>query len=193
MKNVYLSAALMLAAVCTVSAAQSPSATIPGGTIVRVRTIDPIAIESAQPGSKFRGTLSEPLKNSAGAIVIPRGASVQLSVVNVQKAGRVSGRDQIDLKVDSVTFKGTNYPVVTTAYESKGAGKGKRTLTRTGIGAGAGGLIGAIAGGGTGAAVGALVGGGGGTAVAAATGGKHLRIPPETVLSFQLNSPLTVR
>jgi lactate permease len=43
------------------------------------------------------------------------------------------------------------------------------------------------------AAIGSLVGGGGGAAVAAATGGKHVSIPPESVLTFQLQSPLRVR
>jgi hypothetical protein len=111
----------------------------------------------------------------------------------VTKSSRISGRDRIDLKMDSITFNGKSYPVVTTIAESKGGGKGSRTLRRTGAGAGAGALIGGIAGGGTGAAVGALVGGAGGTAVAAATGGSHLTIPPETVLSFQLNSHLRIK
>jgi hypothetical protein len=66
-------------------------------------------------------------------------------------------------------------------------------LKGTGIGAAGGGVIGAIAGGGTGALVGALVGGGGGAAVSAATGKKHLSIPPESVLTFQLQAPLRVK
>lgn len=117
---------------------------------------------------------------------------MQLSVVKVTKSSRISGRDKIDLKVDSIAYRGTEYPVVASIAESKGSGKGKRTLTGTGIGGGAGALIGGLAGGGAGAAVGAAIGGAGGTAVAAGTGGKHLTIPPESVLSFQLNSPLRV-
>jgi hypothetical protein len=125
--------------------------------------------------------------------VIPRGAPVQLSVVNVTRMGKVKGRDRIDLKVDSIAFRGKTYPVVTTVAGARGGKRGKRTLEGTGIGAGAGALIGGLAGGGTGAGIGALVGGGGGTAVAAATGRKPLSIPPETVLSFQLRSPLRVQ
>jgi hypothetical protein len=131
--------------------------------------------------------------NSSGTVLIPRGASVHLTVVGVKKANRLSGKDKIDLKVDAVAFRGVEYPVVTNIEEWKGGSKGKRTLTRTGIGAGAGALIGGIAGGGTGVAIGAVAGGAGGTAVAAATGGKHLTIPPETVLSFQLNAALNVQ
>jgi hypothetical protein len=116
-----------------------------------------------------------------------------LSAANIQKSGRVEGRDRIDLTVDSITFDGRVYPVSSSIAGSKGVKKGHRALRNTGIGAAAGGVIGAIAGGGTGAAVGALVGGGGGAAVSAATGGKHLSIPPETVLTFQLQAPLRVK
>jgi hypothetical protein len=180
-------------AICNISFAQThQSVSIPSGTAIRVRTIDPIEAKSARSGDRFSGSLADPLKNSSGTVLIPRGASVQLSAVRVTKSSRISGRDRIDLKVESITFNGKSYPVVTTIAESKGGGKGSRTLRRTGVGAGAGALIGGIAGGGAGAAVGALAGGGAGTAVAAATGGKHLTIPPETVLSFQLQSALKI-
>ena len=167
--------------------------TIPAGAPIHVRTIDSIDVKSTQPGARFRGSLADPIVGPNGAIMIPRGVPVQLSVVNVQRAGRVSGRDRIALKVDSITFNGRTYPVVSSVSESSGHGKGKRTHTRTGIGAGAGGLIGGLAGGGAGFAVGALAGGGAGTAVAAATGGKHLTIPSESVLAFQLQSPLRLK
>jgi hypothetical protein len=187
----------VIAVLCTgtlvIGNAHNPSAAVSAGTAVRVRTIDPIEVASAQPGSRFTGTLADPLMNSSGAVLIPRGASVHLMVVRVKKASRLSGSDKIDLKVDAIAFHGVNYPVVTNIAEWKGSGKGKRTLTRTGIGAGAGALIGGIAGGGAGAAIGAAAGGAGGTAVAAATGGKHLTIPPESVLSFQLQSTLRMR
>ena len=125
--------------------------------------------------------------------MIPRGAPVEMGVVGVQRAGRIEGRDRIDLKVDSITFDGRRFPVTSTVAESRGDRQGRRTLKGTGIGAAAGAVIGGIAGGGTGLAVGSLVGGGGGTAVAAATGGKHLTIPPESVLTFQLQAPLRLR
>jgi hypothetical protein len=193
LKNIMLSVAILFSAlICTIGSAQTQG-TIPAGAAIRVRTIDPINVSSARPGSRFRGTLADPVNSSDGAVLIPRGAPVQLSAVNVQRSGRVRGRDRISLKVDSITFNGRTYPVVTTISESSGGRQGSRTLRRTGVGAGGGAVIGGIAGGGKGAAVGSLVGGGGGTAVAAATGGKHLRIPPETLLSFQLQSPLSVR
>ena len=194
MTSACLSAAVVLCAgTFGISHAQTHSAFVPAGATVRIRTIDPIEVASAQPGSKFRGALADPLMNSAGAVVVPRGASALLTAVRVTKSSRISGRDRIELKVDWIEYRGMHYPVVTNVAEWKGGGKGKRTLSRTGIGAGAGALIGGVAGGGAGLAIGALAGGAGGTAVAAATGGKRLTIPPESVLSFQLHSPLKLK
>jgi hypothetical protein len=175
------------------NAAQAQRVTIPTGSAFRVRTVDPIDVNSTQPGAKFRGTLADPVMNKNGVVLIPRGAPVQMSAVNVRRSGTFRGRNRIDFKVNSITFNGRTYPVVSTVAESKGHSRGKRTLSGTGIGAGAGALIGGLAGGGAGLAAGALVGGGGGTAVAAATGKKHLTVPPESMLSFQLQSPLMLK
>jgi hypothetical protein len=189
MKRVILSVALFFGA-SFVSAVSAQ--TIPAGTPINVRTIDPISVKTASPGARFRGTLADPVMTT-GRVVIPRGAPVQLTTVSVHKAGRIEGRDRITLRVASITFNGRNLPVTSTVAEQRGKRMGRRTLKGTGIGAGAGGVIGAIAGGGTGLAIGALVGGGGGAAVSAATADGHLSIPPETVLAFQLQSPLRVR
>jgi hypothetical protein len=197
MRSVFLSLISLFGASigCALSAQTTinQAGRVPAGTAFRVTTIDPIDVHSAQPGAKLRGSLADPVKSNAGDILIPRGAPVQLRVVNVTRAGRIRGRDRIDLAVDSITFNGQSRQVVSTIAESRAGRKGSRTLHRTGIGAAAGAVIGGVAGGGTGALVGSLVGGGGGTAVAAATGGKHLTIPPETMFTFQLQSPLRVK
>ena len=191
MKRVVVSVALFFGASFG-SAVSAQNLPIPAGTPINVRTIDSIGVTTASPGARFRGTLADPVMTT-GRVVIPRGAPVQLTTVNVQRAGRIEGRDRITLRVSSITFNGRTLPVTSTVAEQRGSRRGRRTLKGAGIGAGAGGVIGAIAGGGTGLAVGALVGGGGGTAVAAATGDRHLTIPAETVLAFKLQSPLRVK
>jgi hypothetical protein len=193
MRSSFLSVAVLSFTAFFSSSAQVHSWIVPAGANLRVRTTDPIDVKSVQVGSRFRGVLEDPLRNSAGMVLIPRGTPAELSVVRVRRSTRISGRDRIDVKVDSVLFNGRTYALVTTIAESRGKGNGKRALQGAGLGAGAGALIGGIAGGGTGLAVGALVGGSGGTAVAAATGGDHLTIPCETVLSFQLSTPLRMK
>ena len=55
-----------------------------------------------------------------------------------------------------------------------------------------GAIIGGVAGGGAGAAIGAVAGGTVGTAASAATHGPHVWIPAEALVTFHLNTPLTV-
>ena len=53
-------------------------------------------------------------------------------------------------------------------------------------------MIGAIAGGGKGAAIGAATGAAVGTGVRVLTKGETLKVPPETLLEFKLQRPLTI-
>jgi hypothetical protein len=78
---------------------------------------------------------------------------------------------------------------VTSPVGSEAAAKRGKDVTKVGIGAGAGAAVGAIAGGGKGAAIGALVGGGAGAAMR----GEAAEIPAESVVSFELRSPVTIR
>jgi hypothetical protein len=89
-----------------------------------VRTIDPIDLNSARPGARFGGSLADSVKSSDGTVLIPRGSKVELRAVNVPRPGRMRPRDRIDLKVDSVTFNGKVYPIVSTTTKSRGARNG---------------------------------------------------------------------
>jgi hypothetical protein len=167
-----------------VAPSATPKTLIPAGTILTVRTIDPIDVDAAQAGMKFNGTLDDPVMLQ-GDVIVPRGASVRMVAAKVEQGGRMKGSDLIQLKIYSITVKGKSYPVVTSLSETKTGGEGKKSSRKLIGGAGLGAIIGGIAGGGTGAAIGAVVGGAGGAAVAA-SGKPHLKVPPETRLQFQL-------
>ena len=63
----------------------------------------------------------------------------------------------------------------------------------TGGGALLGTLIGAVAGGGKGAAIGAAVGGAAGATTQVMTRGHEVKVPAESVLTFKLETPLTLQ
>jgi hypothetical protein len=167
-----------------------PSVVIPAGTTIRVRTIDPIDVDAAQAGAKFRGSIDDPIM-IGGSVVVPRGADVTLQASKVQQSGKMKGSDLIELKVNRIVINGSPYPVVTTFQQIKGGSEGKSTAKKTIGGAGLGAIIGGIAGGGKGAAIGAAVGTAGGLAISAG-GQQHLKVPSETRLEFRLESGVKI-
>jgi hypothetical protein len=168
-----------------------PAVVIPAGTMLRVRTIEFIDVDSSKAGARFRASMDDPIM-IGGAVTIPRGDDVSLQAVKVQQSGRFKGSDLIQLKITEISVRGTKYSVVTSIAEMKGGSEGKATAKKTVGGAGLGAIIGGLAGGGKGAAIGALAGGAGGTALAA-SGQQHLKIPAETRLEFQLQADVTIK
>ena len=164
---------------------------IPEGTIVTVRTIDSIDSSVARPGQAFRGSLDAPIV-VGDSVVIPKGLSVNLKVVDASSAGKFKGRSELTVSLDSFTYQGRTYQIASSDVQEKGGSRGKRSAEVIGGGAVLGAIIGGLAGGGKGAAIGAGVGAGGGTAVQALTHGQQVKIPSETRLDFTLHDPVNV-
>lgn len=171
-------------------ASSSPSVTIPSGTVLTVRMIDSIDTDVTGAGERFRASVDDPVVVD-GKVVIPRNADATVQVMRVEQSGKISGSDEVALKLYNVTVNGTPYELATEYAEVKGEGQGKRTAKTTAVTTGVGAVLGGIIGGGKGAAIGAGAGAATGVAVSAARG-KTLRIPSETRLDFELRAPLPV-
>ncbi len=165
--------------------------TIPSGTTLAVRLVDPIDSETATQGQTFHATLNSPLAVD-GETAIPVGYEVEGHVVTVQSAGKFAGQSLLVLQLDRISAAGKYYNIQTDQYKKQGSSRGKNTVEKVGAGAGIGAIIGAIAGGGKGAAIGAAAGGGLGAGAQAVTHGQQIKLPSETVLNFTLQAPLTV-
>jgi len=127
-----------------------------------------------------------------GWLAIPRGATVHGVVSESKSAGQLSGTPELALRLTSLDLGGRNYPLDSDQFKVRGPNKGERTAGNIIGGAIVGALIGGAAGGGGGAAIGAAAGGTVGTAASAATPGPHAWIPAEAMVTFHLNTPLTV-
>ena len=156
-----------------------------------MRLVDGIDVDASQTGQTFKAIVDDPVMMH-GAIVIPAGAKATLQAAKVEQSGKMKGSDKITLKMNSIAFGGTAYPVVTEYVETKGKGEGKKTGRKVGGGAGLGAIVGGIAGGGEGAAIGAAIGAGTG-AIMAASGEEHLKLPAETRLQFQLSAAINIQ
>lgn len=170
---------------------QPVTVTIPDGTIVTVRTIDPIDSSVNRTGQTFRASLDAPIV-VGDQVVVPKGLNVYLKLVEASSAGKFKGRSELTVSLDSFTYQGRTYQVATSDVQQQGGSRGKRSAEVIGGGAVLGALIGGLAGGGKGAAIGAGVGAGSGTAVQALTHGEKVKIASETRLDFTLHDPVTV-
>jgi BON domain len=165
--------------------------TVPSGTSMAIRLLDPIDSETAQPGQTFRATLDAPLP-SDGDVAVPSGYDVKGHIVDVKSAGKFAGQSLLVLELDSISVGGRLYGIEADQYRRQGKNRTTNTAEKVGAGAVIGAIIGGIAGGGKGAGIGAAAGGGIGGGVQAAGKGQQILLPSETVLSFTLRSPLTV-
>ncbi len=170
---------------------QPITVTIPEGTVVTIRTTDPIDSSTSSAGQLFRASLDGPVVVN-DRIVLPKGLNVSLKLVQASSAGKFSGRSELTVSLESITYQGKTYSLSTSDVQQQGASRGQRSAAVIGGGAALGALIGGLAGGGRGAAIGAGVGAGGGTAVQASTKGQQVKIPAETRLDFTLRAAVPV-
>jgi hypothetical protein len=165
---------------------------IPPGTLLSVRTTQPLSTANLKAGDAFQLTSSSDIYVN-GIVAVPRGALLNGEVVESKNAGVFGGSPKLDLKLTNIQLGPNIYPVVSDVWSSQGPSKTGYTATNAAGGAIFGALIGAIAGGGVGAGVGAVAGGATGAAVSGATRGPRLTLPPEALLQFHITQPLTVQ
>ena len=167
------------------------SVVVPSGSMVRIRINEGLDSKRAQPGSTFDGVVLNDVV-ADGSVAIPRGATIQGSVVDAKPSGALNGRAELVLQLNQVTLGGRVFPVVSDQWSSVGPDKTGQTVGNA-VGLGAlGAIIGAVAGGGPGAAIGAGVGGVAGVGTSAASGGGQALIPTEAILTFHFTQPASL-
>jgi hypothetical protein len=170
-----------LAAVAPATGAPS-AVTVPAGTTLLVRMVEG-ASSGDTKGKRFTTTLETDLV-VGGVIVAKAGTKVYGRVEAAQQARRLVGQSHLDLRLTEVAIGNVLVPIMTGPYAQAGA----RSIGKTAKGAAAGAAIGAIADGGDGAATGAAIG-------AVASGlkkGEAVKVPPGTILEFNLQQPVQV-
>ena len=168
---------------------------LPAGTKVSVRTEDTIDSAKAAEGQSYAAEVADDVLDANGDVAIPHASNAQIVIRSASKGGRIRGASDLVLDLQSISVEGQEYLVSTTDLQQKGrsgVGANKRTAEMTGGGAALGAIIGAIAGGGKGAAIGAGAGAGGGALTQILTKGGAIKVPAETVLTFELDKPVKI-
>ncbi|HTW47430.1 MAG TPA: BON domain-containing protein [Acidobacteriaceae bacterium] len=166
--------------------------TVPAGTLLQIRTSEPLDTGKLQDGAAFQATVASDVFEG-NVLAIPRGAVLQGTVVKVKKPGALGGSGELELQLTTLTLGGNSYPLTSDIWSSKGPNKAGYTASNTAGGAVVGAIIGGILGRGPGAAVGALAGGGAGLLASAETNGPRQVLLPETLLNFHLSNAVTVQ
>jgi hypothetical protein len=168
---------------------------VPVGTQISIRTEDTINSANAAEGQTYPGEVTENVLDANGDVVIPHGSDAKLVIRSASKGGRFRGASDLVVDVQSISVEGQEYLISTSDVRQsgkQGLGINKRTAEYSGGAAAVGAIIGAIAGGGKGAAIGAGAGAGAGALTQVLTKGGSIRVPAETVLTFQLDKPVQI-
>jgi hypothetical protein len=166
--------------------------TLAPGTALTIRMIDSVDSERDSVGKTFRASLDDPINDSNGNTLIPRGADVVVKLIDDKQAGKIAGRTVLTLDMVSIAVNGKVTAVDSNNVTEQSASRTARSGKVIGGAAVLGTIIGAVAGGGKGAAIGAASGAGVGTAAEVVTKGQKVHIPSEARLTFTLQQPVAL-
>lgn len=182
---------------------------VPANTEIHAALDTPLSTKTSKPGDRFTATVSDPVRGSNGAEIIPTGARVEGEVAEAEEGKAVAalrGKGQLSLRFrDIVLPNGQTLPLTATLVsvnstngkntkkadeegQVRSGTQGKDVAKDVGIGAGVGTVAGLIFGAPLkGLAIGALAGGG----YVLATKGKDVQLPAQTGMVIRLDQPLS--
>lgn len=180
--------------------------TIPAGTSLEVELTSTVSTKTSNTGDLFNGKVTEPVI-SHGEEVVPENSTIQGHVTLLRPPGRVKGKAEMRLVLDSIrTPDGQNYSVSAALQDAKtpdgvsvkdegtveGPGKSAKSGAKeAGIGAAAGAGVGAIAAGGSGALYGAAIGAVVGVVHTLAKHHGNVVLGPGTDMTFSIPRTIT--
>jgi hypothetical protein len=165
--------------------------TVAQGTLLQLRTSESLDNKRAKDGTPVQFTVIRDVAVN-GVLAIPKGATVHGVVTESKKAGDLGGSPELALKLTSLDLGGHSYDLDSDQFKVKGPNKAGQTVGSAVGGGILGTIIGCAVGRGVGCAVGAGAGVAAGTAASAASPGPRAWIPAEALVTFHLNTPVTV-
>jgi len=165
--------------------------TLAQGTLLQVRTSESLDNKRAKDGTPVQFTVIRDVA-VGGVLAIPKGATVHGVVTESKKAGDLGGSAQLALRLTSLDLGGHSYDLDSDTFKVQGPNKANQTVGNAVGGGILGAIIGCAVGRGVGCAVGAGAGVAAGVGASAASSGPRAWIPAEALVTFHLNTPLTV-
>jgi hypothetical protein len=114
---------MKLAAALAAFALSAGAAEIPRGTHVLLRMLNSINTRTAAEGNQVYLQTVTPVAID-GAMVIPPGTYVQGSISHAQRSGRVKGRAELGIRLETMTFAGGKIVKISPRLSSVDSGEG---------------------------------------------------------------------
>lgn len=169
-----------------------PHLTVQPGTWLPVRIEQELSSDRNQPGESFYATLADSLVVN-GVVVAHRGQTVIGRITQAQKAGRTEGTSKLGLEITGITAAdGENLMLHTRILQRDGQTSVGRDLAAIGQTTAMGAAIGGISEGGKGAGIGAGIGAAAGIVGVLLTRGRPTVVYPETLLTFEIVTPVEI-
>ena len=199
MKHLIVAGIVLLAACGSGSPRSDPVVlSLGSGDVIEANTDRVISSRTDKAGGTFTASVSSPVKDGEGLVVIPAGSTLHLTITELQPANDKSTADgKISVILSAVTVGGKHFPVsgdvTSMAHVLKGRGVGTTEVGKTATGAVVGGVAGRVIGGNaTGTVIGAVVGGAAGAAVAVETANRDVVVAAGTPIIVTLGGPVTI-
>lgn len=194
---------LVIAAAGLLSAAE-----IPQGTHLLLRLVNGVSTRTARPGDRIYMRTASPVVVN-GQFLVPVESYAEGVVTRSQRSGRVKGRAELGIRIDTLTLpngrsirfhpqlssvdsEGTEQKVAAENQIKQGGAKGQdagRVAVRSGEGAAIGGLATATW---EGAGIGAGIGGAVGLATALVTRGREVELHPGATFDVVFDHPVAI-
>jgi hypothetical protein len=171
--------------------------TLSAGARFDVAANDTISSRTAKVGETFSAHVIEDVRNAAGQVVIPAGATINGKITEVKPAPNPRTPGTLTLDVVSVTVGGNTYPIDAHVDSLETVHKGRGVTTgdaaKVGAGAAVGAVLGRVIGGNSkGTVIGGVVGGIAGAGVATTTKDSDIVLPAGAHIIVRLTKDLTV-
>jgi hypothetical protein len=171
---------------------------VPDGQMLTARLETDLSTRTVQTGDRFTMTVTSPAQFE--------GSVIEGHVASASRSGRVTGRSDMSLNIDTIRHQGRTYQFAgfidsiraqggsTVQVDNEGTvrdddSRGTQTAQRAAIGTAVGAIIGAIAGGGKGAAIGAVIGAGAGADSVYVQGREDLELMSGSEVTIRASAP----
>lgn len=168
------------------------SGSVMSGTLDRT-----ISSKTNKVGDQVTVRVTDDVRNGSGAIVVPAGSTVNLTIAAIEPSRDKAQTGKLTLAVSSITIRGETRSieadVTSVTSKLKSGGVGTSEAAKVGAGAVIGGIAGRVIGGNkTGTIIGAVVGAAAGAAVATETANRDVVVEAGSTIGITLREPLRV-